>query len=156
MNYFAHASGFLDDPSAEPYFIAGTAVPDWLMVADRGVRVRAKHVKPLVDDPDGPTAAIARGILQHLADDARFHETRAFAESLLAVVISGFCRERILWDYLGDAKLLVRINQVMRRLGLAELPEGFGAILPRARDLVENQQTGLLDGIPTQCLNDVV
>ena len=31
MNYFAHALPFLD----RPYFVAGTAVPDWLTVADR-------------------------------------------------------------------------------------------------------------------------
>ena len=31
MNYFAHALPFLD----QPYFMAGTAVPDWLTVVDR-------------------------------------------------------------------------------------------------------------------------
>ena len=40
MNYFAHALPFLDD---DPYFVAGTGVPDWLSVADRDVRVRLKH-----------------------------------------------------------------------------------------------------------------
>ena len=37
MNYFAHGHRFVDDP----YFLAGTAVPDWLSVVDRKVRVRA-------------------------------------------------------------------------------------------------------------------
>ena len=65
MNYFAHALPFL----ADPYFMAGTAVPDWLAVVDRGVRVKAKNVEPLADHPDRITAAVARGLLQHFRDD---------------------------------------------------------------------------------------
>ena len=90
MNYFAHGRAFLD----EPYFLAGTAVPDWLNVVDRKVRVRPKHAAAFLDDLpdvdpdvnhfDGATAAIARGIQRHHRDDAWFHETRAFAELSLA------------------------------------------------------------------------
>jgi hypothetical protein len=79
MNYFSHALPFLDDP----YFVAGTAVPDWLGVADRRTRVRPKKVEPLVDDPDPIAAAVARGLRQHFRDDAVFHRTRAFAETTL-------------------------------------------------------------------------
>ena len=79
MNYFSHALPFLDDP----YFVAGTAVPDWLAVVDRGVRVRAKNVEPLAAHPNRETAAVARGLLQHFRDDAQFHRTRAFAETTL-------------------------------------------------------------------------
>jgi hypothetical protein len=76
MNYFAHGYPYVDDP----YFLAGTAVPDWLSVVDRRMRVRAKRVAPVVDDPDSCTAAVAAGILQHHHDDRWFHQTRAFAE----------------------------------------------------------------------------
>jgi len=62
----------------------------------------------------------------------------------LAGMIRLFCRERILWDYLDDAKLLKRLNQVMRRVGLAELPEGFVVLLPTARHLVERRKAELL------------
>ena len=220
MNYFAHAFAFLDETAPDPCFVAGTAVPDWLTVADRQVRVRARHVRPAVDDPDPAVAALARGILQHLLDDARFHETRAFAEvrlalsaasrgvlgeapglgpsflghllvellldaaliaehpgrldryyglldgvdagwvqevvsrlsprptARLAMMICGFRRERILWDYREDGKLLVRLNQVMRRVGLAALPERFRAILPAARHLVARRKAELLERIP--------
>ncbi len=219
MNYFAHAFAFLDDPDADPHFVAGTALPDWLTVADRQVRLRAKHLGPLLED-DPASAALARGTLQHWADYARFHATRAFVETslglsvlargaldgeegmragflghlltellldaslvaegpsrldryyeLLAAVdgiwlqaavnrvaprptvrlapmFFGFRGQRILWDYLEDGKLLVRLSQVMRRVGLTELPGRFGAILPEARRLVEGRKTELLDGIP--------
>jgi len=81
MNYFAHARHFLGDP----YFVAGTAVPDWLAVVDRQVRLRRRHAAAWVEDPDPRVAALARGTLQHFRDDARFHETRAFAETNLAL-----------------------------------------------------------------------
>jgi hypothetical protein len=76
MNYFAHGRAFLDDP----YFLAGTAVPDWLNVVARRVKVRTKHALPFVDDSDGQYSAVARGIVRHHADDSWFHETQAFAE----------------------------------------------------------------------------
>src|SRR6516164_6143182 len=76
MNYFAHGREFIDDP----YFLAGTAVPDWLSVVDRRVRVRAIPAKELADDGDSRIAAVASGIVRHHCDDAWFHETRAFGE----------------------------------------------------------------------------
>ncbi|HEX4128943.1 MAG TPA: hypothetical protein VHZ24_02790 [Pirellulales bacterium] len=76
MNYFAHGRAWLDDP----YYLAGTAVPDWLNVSDRGVRVRARQAAAWIDDADPPLAALARGIVQHHHDDAWFHDTAAFNE----------------------------------------------------------------------------
>jgi len=216
MNYFAHALPFLDDP----YFAAGTAVPDWLCVADRQVRVRTKHAMPLTEDADSQVAAVARGVVQHLRDDLKFHETRAFAETSLelasavrgtldpesgfrasfvghllvevlldaalaeddparltayyralesvdarvvqasvnrmamrpterlAPMIFLFCQERILWDYLEDDKLWVRLNQVMRRIGFAPLPREVVALLAPARQLIRRRRDELLEGIP--------
>jgi hypothetical protein len=83
MNYFAHALPFFD----RPYFMAGTAVPDWLMVADRQARLRSRHVKPFQQDTDPCLAAVAGGILQHLRDDAHFHGSRAFAETSLELTV---------------------------------------------------------------------
>jgi hypothetical protein len=216
MNYFAHALPFLDDP----YFVAGTAVPDWLAVVDRQVRVRARNVEPLRDDVEPRVVALSRGILQHFRDDAQFHGTRAFAETMfsltglvrdalgaesgfrpsflghllvevlldaslvaefpqqvevyyraidavdsrliqdtvnrvaarptdrLALLIPRFSAERILSDYGQDAKLMVRLNQVMRRVKLAPLPDDFAAVLPPGRRLVAERKNELLDGIP--------
>ena len=65
----------------------------------------------------------------------------------LALMISKFTQERILCDYLEDAKLLMRLNQVMRRVKLARLPESFIELLPRVREMVERRRGELLDGI---------
>ena len=218
MNYFAHAAPFLD----RPWFLAGTAVPDWLAVADRAVRLRSRHAEPLLGDADPAVAELAGGILQHLRDDARFHDGRAFAETSLeltarvrdalagddslrpvflghllvellldaaliadapqrlakyyrvldgldaqrieaalnrmaprptrrlAAFIELFRRERVLSDYLEDDKLMVRLNQVMRRVRLARLPDEFAALLPAARRLVAQRREALLAGIPTR------
>lgn len=218
MNYFAHALPFLD----RPYFAAGTAVPDWLTVADRGARVRPKSAERLADAPHPETASVARGILQHIRDDRRFHQGRAFAElsleltasvrdalgadagfqpaflghllvevlldaslvaedparletyyraldsvdallveravnrmasrptERLAAMISRFRRERILRDYLEDGKLLMRLNQVMRRVKFGPLPDRFREVLPEARRLVEACKSDLLEGIPAR------
>lgn len=218
MNYFAHAIAFLDDPC----FAAGTAVPDWLSVSDRRTRVRSRHLHPLADDPDPAVAALARGMLQHLEDDARFHESRAFFEVSMAIAtaaravlgddvsmrpsflghlltellldasliadypsqlneyyrlldavdpawvqavvnrvaqrpaerlswfIALFRRERILEDYLDDIRLIVRLNQVMRRVGLTALPQRFVELLPDARTLVAARREELLEGIPVK------
>jgi hypothetical protein len=221
MNYFAHALPFLDD---DPYFVAGTGVPDWLTVADRRVRVRLKQARPFTHDPDRRVAAVAGGLVQHVRDDYRFHKTRAFFElsvglarlargvlgredsfrsgflghllvellldaslvaeqparlesyyrvldavdpaavqgavnrmaprptERLAVMISEFRRLRILWDYLEDGKLMRRLSQVMRRVKLPELPEGFREMLPEARRQVGARRSELLEGIPAATL----
>ncbi|HEV3343552.1 MAG TPA: hypothetical protein VG125_24485 [Pirellulales bacterium] len=212
MNYFAHGRAFVDDP----HFLAGTAVPDWLNVVARKVKVRSKHARAFVEDPDSRVAALARGIEQHHFDDRWFHATDAFAElswhftvlirdhlaaddglrpsflghilvellldacliaqcpdeleayyRAMAVVdhlwleagvarmatghpkslghfIPLFIRERFLWDYLDDGKLCYRLNQVMRRVGLAGLPDTFAKLLPEMRCQVARRSQELL------------
>lgn len=77
MNYFAHGIRFLD----RPWFVAGTALPDWLSVVDRRVRLRPKGISPFADGSASPEAQLAAGALQHFEDDRWFHKTRAFAEA---------------------------------------------------------------------------
>ncbi len=212
MNYFAHGRHFIDDP----YFLAGTAVPDWLNVVDRRVRVRSKQAQlhVLADDPR--VARVASGIVQHCRDDDWFHQTRAFAELSLelchllrgrlpaddgfrphfvghilveilldAVLIAEdpqrldayyaavesvegqrveqavngmasrpthdlgafialFSRERFLWDYADDGKLLFRLNQVMARVRLPLLPPSLEEFLALARQKVAARAGELL------------
>jgi hypothetical protein len=212
MNYFAHGLPHLEDP----YFLAGTAVPDWLNVADRGVRVRTRQAAPFVDHVEDALARLARGIVEHHRDDAWFHETPAFHElcwqltsavkqalpddegfrpsflghilveilldaelirrqperlqqyyqalgsidgltvqsavnrmaarptDRLALLVPLFCRERFLWDYLDDGKLLGRLNQVMRRVRLPLLPDALVDVFPSARKLVRARMSELL------------
>lgn len=76
MNYFAHALNHLD----RPYFAAGTAVPDWLSVADRKVRLRPQLLKPWLTVESPIQCEVASGTLQHLNDDDWFHSTCGFVE----------------------------------------------------------------------------
>lgn len=212
MNYFAHARPFLD----RPYFAAGTAVPDWLSVLDRKMRVSTKAAQTLVSHPDRRIADLAGGIVQHHHDDGWFHQTRAFAElsiqltaavrrvlpqddgfrpsflghilveilldaaliaaapeqldayyealhnidphlvgdavnqvatrpsDLWPVFIPRFCAERFLYDYQEDAKLLARLNLVMRRVQMQPLPDEFLTVLPAARHAVAHRREELL------------
>jgi hypothetical protein len=212
VNYFAHALPFL----SRPYFLAGTAVPDWLMAADRRLRLRAPNVEACRHDFDPCTAEVAAGVLQHFRDDTRFHATKAFAETSLemtslvrdalggkagfrlaflghllvelmldAVLISDapdrlmdyyrildrliaeqieaavnritprrtsrlapfidlFRRERVLWDYLDNDRMMTRLNQVLQRVRLDGLPDDFVALLPVARKLVADRKLDLL------------
>jgi hypothetical protein len=210
MNYLAHGFRFTD----EPYFLAGTAAPDWLSVIDRKMRLRGKRAAEFVDDPDPRFAALARGIVQH--DDAWFHLTEAFSELSLAFAVEirqalpgdegfrpsflghilvellldatlaeeepqrldnyyraldeldpdtiqaamntlatrtsdrvaellvRFRQERFLYDYAADQRLLVRLNHVMRRVGLPLLPHELTQLLPAMRRRVRERREDLL------------
>ncbi|MFO0977412.1 MAG: hypothetical protein U0996_13510 [Planctomycetaceae bacterium] len=74
MNYLAHAYRFLDSP----LMVAGTALPDWLSVVDRKVRLRTRRVVPMLDQLDEQDRQVADGVLQHLRDDDAFHNCPAF------------------------------------------------------------------------------
>ncbi len=76
MNYFAHGRRFL----ANPRFLIGTAVPDWLSVVNRRSRARQRLAMPFLQDDDPRVADLAGGIVQHHRDDHWFHQTPAFAE----------------------------------------------------------------------------
>ena len=83
MNYLAHGIAFLDQPE----FMAGTAIPDWLSVADRPVRVRSRLVEQFLYQQHSTgvelseaVCQIALGARQHLLDDEWFHGQRAFVE----------------------------------------------------------------------------
>lgn len=89
MNYFAHALNHLD----RPYFVAGTAVPDWLSVVDRKVRFRPQHLEPWADGGGALQAEVAAGTLQHLHDDGWFHATRGFVE--VTGELTSLFRERL-------------------------------------------------------------
>jgi hypothetical protein len=78
MNYLAHGYRFVD----EPMKLAGTAVPDWLSVVDRKVRVRTRRINEHLSDVSGELSLderlMAVGMLQHLKDDDTFHRSHLF------------------------------------------------------------------------------
>ena len=123
MNYFAHALPFLDDH----YFAVATGIPDWLTVVDRKVRIRRKHAVAFLDDAGPEMAAIAGGVLQHLRDDARFHETRAFAE--LSIELTVMARDTLGADagfrpaFLGHLLVEVLLDAAL----IADHPDRFEA-----------------------------
>lgn len=81
MNYLAHGFRHVHDP----WFVAGTALPDWLRVLDRRARVSAETAGAHRDHADPRVRSLARGVLQHHDDDRRFHGSAAFAETRSAV-----------------------------------------------------------------------
>lgn len=74
MNYLAHAYLHLGDP----YFVAGTGLPDWMSVIDRKNRPRRQYAEPVTDHSHASIAALARGCVQHHADDLSFHQNECF------------------------------------------------------------------------------
>ncbi len=48
MNYLSHGFRFVDDP----YFVAGTALPDWMSVLDRRNRARSTVAAGFADSDD--------------------------------------------------------------------------------------------------------
>jgi len=83
MNYLAHGYRFLESPLK----LAGTAVPDWLSVVDRRVRVRRQRVHEHLESLQDDDLCMADGVLQHLNDDDLFHRSSQFMimESELSV-----------------------------------------------------------------------
>lgn len=83
MNFLAHhviATRFLTPAAPLPAYVVGSALPDLLPLAARRVRLRPT----LVEHQPVPTAkdeSLRAGVLVHLATDAAFHKTRAFAEA---------------------------------------------------------------------------
>lgn len=212
MNYFAHGQRFTD----RPYFLAGTAVPDWLSIVDRKVRMRTRRVEPFADGSNSIQAQVAAGVLQHLHDDHWFHQTRGFVEASadlarlfrellgpedgfrpgflghigLELILDGvlidrdpdrlddyyaaidtidageiqqavnrmsrvettqlepmlplFQREQFLRDYVEPERLLYRLNQVMRRIKLKQLPQQAEDVLREGRGIVEHRFEDLL------------
>ena len=62
----------------------------------------------------------------------------------ISSLLPRFTAERFLYDYLDDAKLLTRLNQVMRRASLPLLPPGIAELFPAMRERVRERRAQLL------------
>jgi len=67
-----------------------------------------------------------------------------------AGLITRLVELRFLYDYMEDETLLFRLNQVMRRVRLPELPGRMLEILPGARQLVAEHRAALLTPRPAE------
>lgn len=65
---------------------------------------------------------------------------------MLMFFVPRFSAARFLYDYAEDDKLLFRLNNVMRRVRLAPLPNEILPFFPEARQLVKERQHELLAG----------
>jgi hypothetical protein len=121
------------DDGFRPHFLGHIVVElllDAQLIADRpGQLVSYYHA---IDGLDG----------ELLADAAARIAGKQLAN--LGEFVRLFSAERFLWDYLDDAKLLKRLNQVMRRVGLAQLPTNLLDWLPSARTTVARRAGELL------------
>jgi hypothetical protein len=73
--------------------VAGTALPDWLSVVDRKLRLRPQHLDVALTAAAPEAREIAIGVSRHFADDDWFHRTRAFAE--VSATLGLLFRERL-------------------------------------------------------------
>lgn len=62
----------------------------------------------------------------------------------IAETLRRFAKTKFLYDYADDAMLLMRLNQVMARVGLEQLPEAVQRWLPQARAEVLRNHERLL------------
>ena len=199
--------------------VAGTAVPDWLSVVDRRVRVRSRRINEQLNELDAEHRTIAEGMLQHLHDDDLFHRSVRFimleseltsrfrrimpdqfdhrpallghiviellldnfiaqqmpeilsdyyaalsqvsAEQIQEAVnavatrpttelvrfVNLFRTMQFLYDYSDDARLLVRLNQVMQRVTLPPLAADSLPVLREARRLLAQHGEELLEAV---------
>jgi hypothetical protein len=88
--------------------------------------------------------ALERLDAELVADAVNRMATRA--TPLLAPLLPRFSAARFLYDYADDAKLLWRLNQIMRRVQLAALPPSLLEFFPAARRKVAARQAELLAG----------
>lgn len=85
---------------------------------------------------------------------AKIGEMNGCDASGVGALIKRFVEIRFLYDYMEDDTLLFRLNQVMRRVRLPELPAKMAEILPGARRLVAEHRQGLLTPRSTEFRRD--
>lgn len=121
MNYLSHGYRFVDDP----YFVAGTALPDWMSVLDRRNRARSQAASALTESPDLELAAMARGVMQHHEDDRWFHQSESFARlsTSFAVELRGLLTEGHQAGFLGHIAVELLLDAVL----IEDVPERLEA-----------------------------
>ena len=127
MNYLAHfhiAAQLLTPALPLPEYVLGTALPDLLSQAERRVRVRQERLWASTETE----AALSAGVLVHLATDAAFHKTVAFAEASAAVsqllAGAGFTGMRVRRFFVAHVLTEIALDAVLLRADMS-LPDRF-------------------------------
>lgn len=132
----------------DPWRLAGTAVPDWLRVSDRQVRIRSRRIVERREALDAVAGRMADGILQHLSDDDAFHRLPAFMQ--LEVSVSRLFREQMPdpFDhrppFLGHIVTELLLDAVLAERDTSLLPRYYAALAtidPHEIELAVNQLT---------------
>lgn len=84
MNFLAHALLHLDDP----WVVAGTSLPDWLRVVQRGVRLHPARLRSLALAEGTAAHRLRAGVLRHHEDDERFHAEPGFEAVARALTLA--------------------------------------------------------------------
>ncbi|MCZ6793575.1 MAG: hypothetical protein O7J95_08185 [Planctomycetota bacterium] len=145
MNFLAHGYLHVD----RPYFLAGTALPDWLRLCGRRLGL-SDLPEPPRQVAASPEEDLAAGHRRHLADDARFHADPTFVE--VARRITEEIRERapdrrrIRVHFLGHAlaEMLLDAWLMGSRPGLMD--RYYGSLASVDPSLVERIVDGWPDG----------
>jgi hypothetical protein len=123
----------VDDPGMRPSFLGHILVEllldSWLIESNP-------------DDLDRYYASMESLDREQVATAINLIATKS--SDRLPYMIERFCTERFLYDYLQDETLLVRLNQIMKRVGLPEVPDGLADWLPGARRDVRRRAAELL------------
>lgn len=146
MNYLSHGFRFVDDP----YFVAGTALPDWMNVLDRRNRARSTLAEPLADSPQPELASMARGVMQHHEDDRWFHQTEAFAmlSTRFAVELREFQLVSHQAGFLGHIAVELLLDAVLVEDVPARLDAYYNALAQLDPETVEGLAQQLLPRPP--------
>ncbi len=137
MNFLAHfcvAARAEPLPAARPAYVAGTALPDLLPLAAPRARLRISGVAsaPIHSSED---LALRDGVLAHLAADAAWHKTRAFAqaqaEASRRIEQAGFSQIRVRRFFLAHILVELALDAALLRRDPA-LGEDFYAAFSAA------------------------
>jgi hypothetical protein len=155
MNFLAHGYCWLD----RPYFLAGTAVPDWLVVADRSLRLRWDCVEAHCAETDGAAGELLQGMLQHLRDDLRFHSNSAFirvSRRLTRQVVKVLGeKETFLSAFLGHLVIELLLDAAVAREDFSRISRYYHALAAVSPELIESVVSNIC-GRPTDRLAPMI
>ncbi len=81
---------------------------------------------------DSVNAEVVQSAVNRITATAKTRKPMPKTDKLVKV-IAGFVSERFLYDYCSNERLLHRLNQVMRKVGLGEIPDDVLPFFAKAR-----------------------